>query len=247
MSRNFDLLHNEAVQHEQFRPASVLRPQGKNSPGGRTGAAAVEEEITKLIQRVFLLSARHPAPSAVAFCGVDKSVGCTWVCARAAEALAEHVSARVCLVDANFRTPSLHDHFRLERVSGLAEAMRTTQPLSDFVQPTWTSNLWLMAAGSAGSDPACALNPAPLRNRFAELRVEFDYLLVDTPALSSHADAALIGLLTDGAILVVASNATRREAARRAKEDLDAAKVPVLGVVLNRRTYPIPEALYQIL
>jgi Mrp family chromosome partitioning ATPase len=125
--------------------------------------------------------------------------------------------------------------------------MRTTQPLSDFVQPTWTSNLWLMAAGSAGSDPSCALNPAHLRNRFAELRAEFDYLLIDTPALSCHADAALIGLLTDGAILVVASNSTRREAARRAKEDLDAARVPVLGVVLNRRTYPIPEALYQIL
>jgi protein-tyrosine kinase len=247
MSRSFDILRRQAAHNGQFRPASVLHAQPEKGADGRTGNVAIDEEIAKLIQRVFLLSSRQPAPAAVAFCGVDQNVGCTWVCARAAEALAEHVSARVCVVDGNFRSPRLHDHFRLERGSGFADAIKTTRPLTDFVRPTWTSNLSLLTAGATGSEPAAALNPGRLRERIVELRDQFDYVLVDTPALRSYADAAMMGLLTDGVVLVVASNVTRREPARRAKEDLEAAKVPILGVVLNRRTYPIPEALYQIL
>jgi Mrp family chromosome partitioning ATPase len=68
---------------------------------------------------------------------------------------------------------------------------------------------------------------------------------MDTPPMSSYSDAALLGQLTDGVILVIDSASTRREPARIAKENLEAAKIPVLGAVLNRRTYPIPEALYR--
>ncbi len=132
MSRNYDILHQESVYREQFRPASVPGPQKSHGSKDRAGALVAEEEITKLVQRVFLLSSKQPATAAVAFCGVDQNVGCTWVCARAAEALAEHVSARVCVVDGNFRSPRLHEHFRLERGSGLADAIQSSQPLTDF-------------------------------------------------------------------------------------------------------------------
>jgi Mrp family chromosome partitioning ATPase len=50
--------------------------------------------------------------------------------------------------------------------------------------------------------------------------------------------------LTDGFILVVEANATRREAALQVAENLRAANVRILGAVLNQRTFPIPEKLY---
>jgi Mrp family chromosome partitioning ATPase len=43
----------------------------------------------------------------------------------------------------------------------------------------------------------------------------------------------------------VQANSTRRETARKAKESLESAKVKLLGAVLNKRTFPIPEALYR--
>ena len=46
-------------------------------------------------------------------------------------------------------------------------------------------------------------------------------------------------------VLVVQANSTRREAARKGKESLDSANVRLLGVVLNERTFPIPEVLYR--
>ncbi|MGH9594657.1 MAG: hypothetical protein ACRD5L_16320, partial [Bryobacteraceae bacterium] len=60
-----------------------------------------------------------------------------------------------------------------------------------------------------------------------------------------YADASLLARHADGLVLVVEAGATRREAARKIADDLRAAHMRVLGVVLNNRTYPIPERLYR--
>ncbi len=46
---------------------------------------------------------------------------------------------------------------------------------------------------------------------------------------------------------VVEADSTRRHTAQKAKQDLESAGAPVLGVVLNKRTYPIPESIYRVL
>jgi Mrp family chromosome partitioning ATPase len=199
----------------------------------------------KLVQQVFILPGSGQAPGAIAFCAVDKGAGCSWVCARASELLAEQVPGRVCVVDANLRSPFLHEHFRIGKGAGFSDAMKSAAPIREFVRPSWNSHLWFMSAGAVGSEPNGVLNSARLHARFAELRAEFDYVLVDTAPMSSHADALLLGQLTDGVVLVVGSDLTRRETARIAKESFEATKVLVLGAVLNKRAYPMPEALYQ--
>ncbi len=84
-----------------------------------------------------------------------------------------------------------------------------------------------------------------MKQRLAELRGEFDYVLVDVPPLNVFEDALAFGQLVDGAVLVVEANATRREAAMQAADRLRKAGIPVLGAVLNNRTFAIPKALYE--
>jgi protein-tyrosine kinase len=245
VSRNFDIMHRETVRAAEFRPTAVPRPQVNATAAACGQYAGVDSEILKLVRRVFVLPGAAQAPEVVAFCGIENGAGCSWVCARASEVLADQIPGRVCVIDANLRSPSLHEHFRMEKGAGFVDAMKESGPISEFARPTWISKLWLMTSGAAGIGPNCALSPARLRSRFAQLRSEFDYLLIDAPPMSFPADAALVGQLTDGVVLVVGSSSTRREPARIGKESLEAAGVPVLGAVLNRRTYPIPEALYQ--
>ncbi len=245
MSRNFDIMHRESVRAAEFRPTAVPRPNPNAAAGAREHNADVENEILKLVRRVFILPGAAQAPAVVAFCGIENGTGCSWVCARTSEVLADQNPGRVCVIDANLRSPSLHEHFRMEKGVGFADAMKESGPVGEFARPTWISNLWLMTSGAADIGPNGAFSPARARARFEELRAEFDYLLIDAPPMSFPADAALVGQLTDGVVLVVGSSSTRREPARIGKESLEAAGVPVLGAVLNRRTYPIPEALYQ--
>ena len=249
MSRNFDILHREVSEPAKFqvptKPEATPRPAPAERPS--LNGSAVEDEITKLVQRVFIYPDAERPPAAVAFCGVDEGAGCSWICTHAGKMLARQAVGRICVIDGNYRSPSLHEAFRVEKGLGFAEAMRCSMPVRDFVRATRIANLWLMTCGTVEKLGNSSPEPARLRSRLAELRLEFDYLLIDTPPINSHADAVPIAQLADGIILVVGSNSTRREPARMARERLDAARVPVLGAVLNRRTYPIPEALYRIL
>jgi Mrp family chromosome partitioning ATPase len=244
MSRNFDILQRAEGNSGPFRPTAARPPTNGHSKG-RERHSPVDDEIMKLVQRVFILPGAGKAPGAVAFCGVDAGDGCSWVCAHTAEMLADHGGGSVCVVDANLRSPSLHDYFKFEIGPGFADAVKDSRPIRDYARLAGSSDLWLITAGTVGREPNGSLNPTRLRARISELRGEFDHLLMDTPPIHTYADAMLLGQLTDGVILVVGSNSTRREPARIAKQSFEAANIAMLGAVLNKRTFPIPEALYR--
>jgi Mrp family chromosome partitioning ATPase len=117
-------------------------------------------------------------------------------------------------------------------------------PIRSFAKPVRGDNLWLLSSGALAADSANLLNSEKLKTRFAELRKEFDFVLIDAPPLTRYSDALALGQLTDGFVLVLEANSTRREAAVKVSENLRAAQIRVLGAVLNKRTFPIPESLY---
>lgn len=243
MARNVELI-NDVIAESPTRPRAV-RQSVTNTAGVLGERTAAETEVIRLVQRLFLSAATEEQPKVVAFSGVDRHAGCSWVCAKVAELLAALTQRLVCIVDANLLFPSLHEYFRVEPSPGLAEAMKQAQQIEQYVARTPTNRLWVMPAGSRKEAPIGFINPSRLRTRLAELREEFDFVLVDAPALSVSTDAVVLGSLAEGVVLVIASSATRRDAARTAKQVLEHSKIPVLGAVLNKRTYPIPAAVYR--
>jgi capsular exopolysaccharide synthesis family protein len=218
----------------------VVKPEQRNGKSVRVG----EEEVLKLVQRVFR-SSSSDAPRIVVFSSIGHGDGCSWISSSAALTLAAQTNASICLVDANFRTPSLHQSFELENRFGLADAIAQPGPIRSFAQQISESNLWVLTSGLlAQQSPAAPLSSEAMRARFTELRAEFDYVLIDTAPTNLYADAVTLGRLSDGIILVLQSNTTRREAAMKAKESMQLANVRLLGAVLNKRTYPIPQTLY---
>lgn len=82
-------------------------------------------------------------------------------------------------------------------------------------------------------------------NSLQSLRYAFDFVLVDCSALSVSADAALLAPSADGVVLVVESNRTRREQVRNSIKTIEMVKGNLLGCVMNKRRYPIPNWIYQ--
>lgn len=242
MSRNFELLERAAKEFDSSDSVGEFIPKAERvspPPDARTLSRA---ELIKLVQRIFLLD--HDGRKIVVFTAVENSTGCTSICAGAAEAIAAQVDGPVCVVDANVRRPALHLYFGTENLRGLTDAVFKQGSIREFVQKLPGGNLWLLPCGSMASQLSAVLKTEHLQARISELRNEFAYILIDSPAVSEYTDAILLGRLADGAVLVLESNATRREVARIAKEDLEAARVRVLGAVLNKRTFPIPQFLY---
>jgi Mrp family chromosome partitioning ATPase len=190
------------------------------------------QEATKLVAKLFRSGDDEPVTS-VLFCGIDRAQNSSEICARAGEILAAQVQKSVCLVDANMRSPSLHTEFGVANQRGFAEAILQAGPLRGFVQQLPAGNLWLMTAGIGQQKAAVLPSGEQLRTRMLELRSLFDYVLVDVAPAGLFLDAVVLGQLVDGAVLVIESNTTKRETAFQAKEALEAAKVRILGAVLN--------------
>jgi len=70
-----------------------------------------------------------------------------------------------------------------------------------------------------------------------ELLSEFDYLLINGPDLPDEGQGIALARVSDGVILIMDANSTRRETAMQAKIELEEANVPVLGVVLNNDNF----------
>ena len=227
----------------------VLRVVGpKAITAGRSGRLLdsmmqTRDETIKLVQRLFSSKNSEP-PQIVVFSGVESGSGCSWVCARVAETLAPQVEGSVCLIDANFHSNSTARHFELGSLEKVPNE-RTLPPVLDKGQPPGAGRLWLASfrQPAAGWQTPGSLDG--LRSRLSEMRKDFTVILIDAPPINTYADAALLGSMADGLVMILQANRTRREAAERAKEILDVAGVRVLGAVLNKRTFPIPDFLYR--
>lgn len=208
--------------------------------------AIAREEEAKLVQRVFP-GTTQDSPRVAVFSGLGGDQGSASVCARTGELLAARGEGPVCVVDANFESPSLHRHFGTENTRGLAEAILERGPIKQYVREIEGSGLCFMPHGRT----SLLLSPAEITDRFrtriAEARASFWYVVIHVGFLGLDGTAMMISSSTDGVVLVVEANRTRRESAKRVKENLFAANVRLLGVVLNNRTYPIPKALYRML
>lgn len=203
---------------------------------------AREEEL-KLVQRVFL-GAEQGSPRIALFSGLEPGGGCAAICARTGEILASQAKGTVCLVDADFRAPSLHEYFGVGNEKGLAEATFESGLIQEFAQQLSPANLWLIPSGYGGSQLNLAKTADRLRARMEEARRAYRYVIVHAGPWGLDAGAMTFSKWTDGVVLILEANRTRRDMARRVKESLGVANAKVLGVVLNNRSYPIPESIF---
>jgi protein-tyrosine kinase len=257
MSRNYELMQQmESSREPSFSRRSPSTAGAVNEMDNfrdrvstatdRSEDDVTREESQKLVQSIFLLE-RESMPRMVVFAGIDSGSGCSSICASAARTLANLKLGSVCLVDGNLRVPSLPDHFGVGNHFGLTDALESENGIREFAKIVGPGNLWLLSAGSMAGESTCLLNSGLAKTRFDELRREFDYVLVDAPSLKRYSDGVALGQMADGMVLILEANETRREAASKVTDTLRASQIKILGAVLNKRTYPIPESLYRFL
>jgi capsular exopolysaccharide synthesis family protein len=141
---------------------------------------------------------------------------------------------RVCLVDADFHRPVLHEVFGLANVSGLTAALEG-KSLQSVARETDIENLSLVVSGQNGAGPAQNLFTTPRLDRvFREASSQFDLVIYDTPPIISVADAVNVVAHTDGVILVVRYGSVPPSVLRRAVRQITQVNGRVLGVLLNQ-------------
>jgi capsular exopolysaccharide synthesis family protein len=144
--------------------------------------------------------------------------------------------AKVLLVDADLRRPSVHDGFGLENRVGLSDVLRGRTPLTSAVSRLSSpDNLWVMTAGEPPHNPSELLGSKRMESLFEQMRTgPFEWVIIDTPPVLAVTDASILAREATGVAFVLGASMTRRRLAERAIETLAIGGPRILGAVLNR-------------
>lgn len=153
------------------------------------------------------------------------------VAANLAMAMAQ-VGRRVLLVDANMRHPIQHHIWNLTNVIGLSNVLVEQATLETAVQQVAT-NLDVLLAGVVPPNPMALLDSNRMEALVDYLAETYDFVIFDTPPLAGTADAAVLGQLVDGTLLVARPGIVDLVSAQAAKEFLVQSGQHMLGMVIN--------------
>lgn len=141
--------------------------------------------------------------------------------------------AKVLLIDADLRRPTVAKVLGLENWTGLTPALISQEEPAQFMQQTGINGLTVLTSGPLPPNPAELVGSGKMERLLQHVAEQFDVVLVDTPPVLAVTDACVLAPKVDGALLVVRSGKVEREKAVRAKEALTAVKANVLGAVLS--------------
>ncbi|MGB3137348.1 MAG: polysaccharide biosynthesis tyrosine autokinase [Nodosilinea sp.] len=143
-----------------------------------------------------------------------------------------HSGRKVLLIDADLRSPSQHHIWDVINRAGLSQVLIREETQQDVIHQIF-ENLTLITAGALPPNPLAILDSERMGDLLQQLKRQYDYIIIDTPPLLGAADAAVMGRMSDGVLLVLRPRKVDSSNALAAKSFLERSQANVLGVVAN--------------
>ncbi len=138
---------------------------------------------------------------------------------------------QVILVECDLRKPRVHKLFEVAQDPGLTNVLLGQVPVESALHETRVPGLRVLTCGPVPPNPVELLGSEQFKALLAA--VDADMIVLDTPPLLVASDAAVLGRLADGVILVVRAGSTQRAALQDCAQQLLAIGARVVGTVLN--------------
>jgi succinoglycan biosynthesis transport protein ExoP len=254
----------EQAQHISLLPSLGLIPMGSRNDEGKSSrrlALTTAKEAVELITKVrpqsqmaeayralrtsLLLSSLGSPPKIILITSALPQEGKTTTSINTAIVLAQK-GVRVLLMDADMRRPSVHKTLGMTGpLTGLSNVLTGTATAQESIQQSPQSeNLFVLPSGSPPPNPAELLASANMRSLLAQLREQYDHIVIDTPPTLSVTDAVVLSTRVDAVVLVIRSGQTTKTALRRSRDLLMQVNARVCGVLLNAVDLASPDYYY---
>ena len=206
------------------RPVLVSQPNGAIAEEFRrihTNIDFLQTDRTEGVGQLLVITSAQP------------SEGKTTMAINTAVALAED-GAKVLLIDADLRHPSVAHHLGIEGAAGLAHVLSGQMGPKDVVQSYWKTNLHILPGGKRPANAGVLLSSETMKLMVEQALTQYDYVIIDTAPLTVSNDGAVFGRWAKGLLLVVSRNVCEKKSLQEAADTLATAQVPVLGFIFNR-------------
>ena len=187
----------------------------------------------------------------IAFIGSDYGEGVSTIVSKFGINLAMHSDDPILIVDTNFSKPSIHNIFGARISPGIGEVLVNSYETKDVIQHTSYKNLHLICSGDVPSNPASKFDSQTFHEILTQWKQEYKFVLFDTPPMQCDMKqcdmnaSVRLASLVDGVIIVIEAGQVRYEVAQNIKDRLSESHANILGVVLNKTKYYIPQWLYK--
>lgn len=196
-----------------------------------------------LADQVYLLLKDKHLKSILLTAALPKE-GVTTIIANLGKNLATKKRHKVLLVDANLRNPSLHTVLKATNDIGLSDILEGKLNFEKAIKDLG-AGLTLLCAGKTDLNPITLLESHKMDELMKYARDRYDAVLVDCADLRDYQDGHVLAEDVDGVIVTVNEGKTRRQVVQAEIAPLTKLKTPLLGAILNGRTFPIPENIYK--
>lgn len=196
---------------------------------GNDGAKGTEEYRT-LRSRLYHIREKMPLKTVLVTSALPKE-GKSFTAANLAQVMVRQHGRRALLIDADLRGPRLHLMLGTPQGPGLAEYLSGKADEASIIQRGSMEGLFFIPAGEFIEDPAELVGSGRLKILLQRVEPIFDWIIIDSPPAVPVSDASVLAKACDGVLLVVRSNSTPSDVARKARMDFP--DQMLIGVVLN--------------
>jgi capsular exopolysaccharide synthesis family protein len=232
----------EEIKEQIGAPVLAMVRKLDSSPQGgaeslhmHVSPSSVECEAFRTLRTALAFSGAET--NRVAITSSEPGDGKTTVLANLAVSYAQ-AGKSTLLVDCDLRRPGLSKLFDLRREPGVSDVLRGDVDIQvacqQRIQAAGVDGLDILPCGPKPPDPADLLSSSRFMDLIAWAETHYDQVLIDCPPVLAASDAAIVGRLVDGVILVVQPEKNHRRLVLRAAEILAAMDVSLFGTVANR-------------
>jgi Mrp family chromosome partitioning ATPase len=208
----------EPVVHPRVETGCLLvrEPHLRNAPAA--------PYLTQLAQALSKATAVNAGPRAIALTAANRGDGVTFVCRSLAGALSAHTSEKVLITD--------------------AETLGTRNYALDSPEPENPAVGSVFRLKPTGPQQQKTSEARHLSRNLALIGRHFNWIVLDCPPLRESNEALLLAPHTSGIVVVVAAEKTKRSEIAQTQRAIELSSGTLLGFVLNKRTWPVPDFLY---
>jgi succinoglycan biosynthesis transport protein ExoP len=189
-------------------------------------------EAYQHLRTALLFARRDEGGQVVLVTGTAPQEGKTTTLVNIAKLLASS-GEKAIVVDCDLRRAQLHTWLGLDREPGFTDYFVSHIDLDTLIRSTQVPNLFALTAGVLPPNPPALLARRDVGELLARLRLQFEWVLVDSPPLASVTDALLLARHADIVVFVVHHNKVDKKLVKRTVASLRKVTPNLLGGVLN--------------
>ena len=188
------------------------------------------EEYRTLRSRLYHIREKMPLKKLLVTSPLPKE-GKSFTSANLAQVMVRQHGRRALLIDADLRGPRLHQMLGTPQGPGLSEYLLGNADEASVMQRGPIEGLFFIPSGQSIEDPAELVASGKLKALLQRVEPIFDWIIIDSPPAIPVSDASVLAKACDGVLMVVRSNATPSDVARKARMEFP--DQMLVGVVLN--------------